>query len=118
VSAFRAGDHEFYSRSGHTKDHLQNGTYTVVWQGMLQYTDMSRESNSRGYQLTNPQLYPLLEIGERLRAKISAALCATRHGMTLTDAVCVCVSVCNVTPLPRTTYTLLVKKIGKSALCD
>jgi hypothetical protein len=60
---------------------------TAVWQGMLQYTDMGRESNSRGYQLTSPQLYSLLEIGERLRAKeteISAALCATRHGVTLT----------------------------------
>jgi hypothetical protein len=29
---------------------------TAVWQGMLQYTDISRESNSRGYQLTSPQL--------------------------------------------------------------
>jgi hypothetical protein len=28
----------------------------AVWQGMLQYTDMSRESNFRGYQLTRPQL--------------------------------------------------------------
>jgi hypothetical protein len=58
---------------------------TAVWQGMLQYTDMSRESNSRGYQLTSPQLHPLLEIGKRLRAKetkISAVLCATRHGMS------------------------------------
>jgi hypothetical protein len=60
---------------------------TAVWQGTLQYTDISRESNSRGYQLTGPQLYPLLEIGERLRTNetaISAALCATRHRMTLT----------------------------------
>jgi hypothetical protein len=65
---------------------------TAAWQVMLQYTctDMNRESNFRDYQLTSPQLYPLLKIDERLRAKeteISAALCATRvtrHGMTLT----------------------------------
>jgi hypothetical protein len=35
----------------------------AVWLGTLQHTDMSRESNSRGYQLTSPQLYPLLEMG-------------------------------------------------------
>jgi hypothetical protein len=62
VSASRVGDREFYPRSGHTKDHHKN----AVWQGTLQYTDMSRESNSRSYQFTSPRA-PAVSISRNRR---------------------------------------------------